>query len=260
MPSRAYLHVAGLLALCVAAPLGCSVDPVESVDGSGHGGSAVSGHGGSGGQAGTTGAAGGSGTSGAAGQAGTSGGAGTGGVTGAAGHGGTTGVAGGGGASGAAGQAGTSGAAGHGGTSGAAGQAGTSGAAGGAGSTGGAGQAGTAGRGGTTGAAGTGGATGGGGAGGGKTCTQLETDYTAALTAAKMCNATAGNQCQILVSISLACPTCKAHVNDDAQLTALKASYDQAGCSAMPHICPAIACVNPGSGACVPINSGDFCM
>jgi hypothetical protein len=28
----------------------------------------------------------------------------------------------------------------------------------------------------------------------------------------------------------------------------------------MPHACPAIACVNPGTGACVAINSGDVCM
>jgi hypothetical protein len=259
MPYRAYLSyffgVVCLVGFCAAAPLvGCSVNPVETVDASGAGG-----HGGTG-QAGTTGAAGHAGTTGAAGQAGTTGAAGVGGTTGAAGSGGTAGVAGQGGSAGVAGAGGSTGAAGRGGSTGAAGAAGTTGGAGQAGTGGSGGRGGTTGTGGTTGSAGTGGATGSGGTGGGKTCTQLESDYTAALATAKMCHATMTNQCQILVSISLACPTCKAHVNDDTQLAAIQASYDQAGCSAMNHICPAIACINPGSGACVPINSGDFCM
>jgi hypothetical protein len=258
MPTRARfrlaLRLACLVGFCAAGPVACSVNPVETVDGSGRGGSASAGHAGTAGQAGTTGAAGSTGgTTGAGAQAGTTGAAGS--------AGGTAGSAA--GAAGAAGQAGTTGTAGQGGTTGVAGrggntgQAGTTGAAGGGGMTGAGGQAGvvgTAGRGGATGAAGSG------GAGGGKTCTQLENDYSAAFLTARSCSLTAKDQCQILVSTSLACPTCKTHVNDDTALAAIKASYDQAGCSAMTHVCPAIACVNPGSGTCVPINAGDVCM
>jgi hypothetical protein len=50
------------------------------------------------------------------------------------------------------------------------------------------------------------------------------------------------------------------HVNDTGEIASLQIMYQQAGCNSMPHVCPAIACVNPGTGACVPINSGDVCM
>jgi hypothetical protein len=84
--------------------------------------------------------------------------------------------------------------------------------------------------------------------------------YATALTKAKMCSANASNQCQFLVSTSLSCPGCMTHVNDTGEIASLQIMYQQAGCNSMPHVCPAIACVNPGTGACVPINSGDVCM
>jgi hypothetical protein len=50
------------------------------------------------------------------------------------------------------------------------------------------------------------------------------------------------------------------HVNDTSKLDEIKTKYQQAGCSAVPHVCPAIACVFPGNGICVAANSGDICQ
>ena len=47
MTHRAYAWISSLVLLTAAATTGCSVDPIETVDGSGRGGSAASGHGGS---------------------------------------------------------------------------------------------------------------------------------------------------------------------------------------------------------------------
>lgn len=118
------------------------------------------------------------------------------------------------------------------------------------------------GRGGSSGHAGTPGGAGAGGtgAGGAASCAQIESDYSSAFNRARVCNASASDPCQLVEPTSLACPTCKVHVNDNTELAPLQTRYDQAGCSAVPHVCPAIACVNPGTAACVPINSGDFCM
>jgi len=95
------------------------------------------------------------------------------------------------------------------------------------------------------------------GGAGGTACAQLESDYSAALTEAEKCDATQTNQCQSVVSISLSCPGCTTHVNDTSKLTEIETKYEQAGCNANPHPCPAIACVFPGTGACVATNSGD---
>jgi len=133
--------------------------------------------------------------------------------------------------------------------------------AGGAPDGGGAGGGGLAGAGGG-GATGTGGHAGSAGAGGagGAACAQLESDYSAALTEAKKCDTTNANQCQSVVSTSLSCPGCTTHVNDTSKLNEIETKYEQAACNANPHPCPAIACVFPGTGACVPANSGDVCQ
>src|SRR4029077_7174611 len=110
------------------------------------------------------------------------------------------------------------------------------------------------------GAAGGGGNTGTGGPGGvgGQSCTQIATLYTDAIVQARMCNASATTpQCTHLVLASLTC-TCQTWVNNTTTLDAIHTLYTQAGCTTAA--CP-IACVNPGSdGACVAVNSGDFCV
>jgi hypothetical protein len=190
--------------------LSCSVKPVENPDGAGPGG------GGGAGGAGTTGSGGQGG-----GTTGTGGGAGD--------H--STGGSGGGQAGTSGGQAGTSG--GQAGTSG--GQAGTSGGQAGAGG----GSAGHA-----------GGGHGGHPADAGQTCDELETDYGTALTAARQCSPGSAGQCQHLVPTSLSCPGCEEYVNDVTRLNTITAEWNDQDCGATPHPCPAIACVNPGSGAC----------
>jgi len=106
---------------------------------------------------------------------------------------------------------------------------------------------------------GAGGGSGGAGGAGGDTCTQLETQYSAALITARMCTLGATGQCQALVNTSLSCPGCKLHVNDTTALDAIAAQYQQLGCAAVPHACPAIACINPGTGACTAADSGNIC-
>jgi len=131
---------------------------------------------------------------------------------------------------------------------------------GGHGGTGGTGGA-TGGTGGATGGTGgaTGGSTGTGGQGGagGQSCTALATLYADAMNQARMCNAAATtDQCTHLVLASLTC-TCQTWVNDSTTLDAIHTLYTQAGCTT--STCP-VACVNPGThGACMAINSGDFC-
>ena len=176
------------------------------------------------------------------GGAGTTGSGGQGGATtGGGGHGGTT--TGTGGASGA-GQAGSGG--GQAGMSG--GQAGTSGGQ--AGTSG--GQAGTSG--GSAGHAG--GGQGGHPADAGQTCADFETDYGNALAAARQCSPGSPNQCQHLVPFSLSCPSCKEYVNDVTTLNTITAEWNDQDCGATPHPCPAIACVNPGSGTCTGNGNG----
>ena len=129
------------------------------------------------------------------------------------------------------------------------------------------GQGGTGGQTATGGTTGTGGsATGGhgaggsgsGGQGGGKSCDALESDYNTALTAAKKCTLGATGQCQQLVNGSLSCPGCKQYVNDTTTLSAIQTEWDDQNCSAVPHACPAIACVVPTTSVCTssPTSSG----
>ena len=91
---------------------------------------------------------------------------------------------------------------------------------------------------------------GGGGQGGGKSCGMIESDYGAALTAAKKCTPGAANQCQELVNSSLSCPGCKQYVNDTTGLDAIQTEWDDQNCGSMPHACPAIACLVPTASVC----------
>jgi hypothetical protein len=115
------------------------------------------------------------------------------------------------------------------------------------------------GAGGVTGGAG-GQAGGGAGGAGGQGCAQFEADYASAFIEARMCDLGATGQCQPLASTSLSCPGCMIHVNDTTVLDEIKAKYQQAGCSAVPHPCPAIACIVPGNGVCTVANSGNICQ
>jgi hypothetical protein len=106
--------------------------------------------------------------------------------------------------------------------------------------------------------AGAGGKGGQGGTGGNAaTCAQIATDYAAAYTRAVMCNSGQSGQCTHLVKSSLTC-NCQGWVNDTSELDPLQAMWTNAGCTS--QLCP-VACPSPGDlGACVPINSGDFCQ
>jgi hypothetical protein len=192
----------------------------------------------------------------------------TGGTGGALATGGKMGTAGTGGQIGTGGVSATGGQIGTGGASATGGQLGTGGAS----ATGGAGGCprcvGTGGVSATGGNMGTGGsATGGhgaggsgtggsGGQGGGKSCDALESEYNSAFTAAKKCTLGAANQCQQLVNSSLSCPGCKQYVNDTTTLSALQTEWDDQNCSAVPHLCPAIACVIPTAGVCTSSPTG----
>jgi len=151
------------------------------------------------------------------------------------------------------------------GSTGSAGRGGTTGTAGGGGQAG--GSAGNGGNGGATGGhggGGTGGAAGQGGrggtGGGAASCTQLSTDYGAAILRARKCSSILTVlQCTHLVLSSLTCG-CQTWVNDTTELDAIQAQWNAAGCTG-GIVCPAIACINPGTRAnCVAANSGDICQ
>ena len=220
-------------------------------DGSGSGGSGGTG----GGQSGGTGQTGKGGSGGNAGTHGGSGGqAGAGATSGSGGQGGDVIGSGGAGGSHASGGAG-----GH--ASGGGGGHASGGAAG--GGAGGGGHAGSAG--GSSGAGGkaaTGGHGGGGQGGqavdGGVTCAELVNEYSAALPAAEACTSGAANQCQQLVPLSLSiCTGCEHYVTDAKTLNAIRAQWTSQGCNLTTAltVCPAIACVNPGTaGACTGVD------
>lgn len=152
-----------------------------------------------------------------------------------------------GGTSGSGGSA-TGGTAGSGGSA-AGGASGSAGAAGGGGSAGSGGASGAGGKPGTGGLGGTGGT----GGTGSKTCAQLEADYAKALAKAKSCSGILPVvQCAESVQDELACP-CPTFVEATntaaiAELKALEKQWKDDGCNVI--VCPAIACVSPGSAAC----------
>jgi hypothetical protein len=214
-------------------------------DGSGSGGSGGTG----GGQSGGSGQTGNGGSGG--GNAGT--------------HGGSGGQAGAGATSGSGGQGGdiaaTGGAGGDHASGGAGGHA--SGGAGGHASGGGGGHA-TGGGGGHAGGGGSStGGHGGGGQGGqavdsGVSCSELVSEYSAALPAAEACTSGAANQCRQLVPLSLSiCTGCEHYVTNATTLNAIRAQWTNQGCNLTTAliVCPAIACINPGTaGDCVAVD------
>ncbi|MEA2699501.1 MAG: hypothetical protein QOI66_3772 [Myxococcales bacterium] len=147
---------------------------------------------------------------------------------------------------------------------------GTGGASGSGGAVGSGGSSGSGGVQGSGGAGGSGGSNGSGGSmdaaadhpadTGGKTCQEIIAEYDAAFTEAKMCNPLALSpvaQCQATASASLPCGNCVTHVQSTKMLDEIRARWTAAGCKA--GICPAIACINPGMGACTAKGNGGVC-
>jgi hypothetical protein len=130
------------------------------------------------------------------------------------------------------------------------GTGGQNGSGGRAGSTGGV----TGATGGTSG--GTGGAAGGNhgsGGGGGESCSQLQNEYAAALPQARSCSPNSGGtQCAQQAPSTLGC-SCQTSVNDKNQLDQIQTRWTVAGCQT---VCPAIACIAPRSGICLPADAG----
>ncbi len=52
----------------------------------------------------------------------------------------------------------------------------------------------------------------------------------------------------------LACPGCTTHVEATAKLDSIRTKWSNAGCKS--GLCPAIACVAPGSGVCTATDAG----
>ena len=89
----------------------------------------------------------------------------------------------------------------------------------------------------------------------GEICKTLTVEYEAALAEARRCNPGANAlQCQATAPYSLPCPSCSTHVQDASKLTAIRARWNASGCKG--GICPAIACVLPGMGVCIPTDGG----
>jgi hypothetical protein len=91
-------------------------------------------------------------------------------------------------------------------------------------------------------------------------CADLENQYAAALPAAESCAIGASEQCQQLVSKTLALSPCHVgcemiYVNDASMLNAIESTWDQAGCN-LNVACPAIACAGPTNGVCVSADGG----
>jgi len=108
------------------------------------------------------------------------------------------------------------------------------------------------------GSTGSGGASGTGGSSGpdsGDLCTSLMATYADAYQRAVACNPALNSlQCTQLASPSLPCPSCVLKVHDKTELDQIRAQYDGAHCPPIP--CPAIACINPGTADCVPVDGG----
>jgi hypothetical protein len=90
-------------------------------------------------------------------------------------------------------------------------------------------------------------------ASGGVSCDALATQYADALPAAQSCVLNASGECQQLVSSSLSPRflNCMTYVNDPTALSAIKASWEQAGCNNVDVFCPAIECLQPTNNMCV---------
>ena len=110
-------------------------------------------------------------------------------------------------------------------------------------------------QGGSSGQSGSGGA-GGTGADAGATCQSLIEDYAAAFQAARSCSPFLTIvQCTQLASPALLCPRCPVHVNDTTRLDAIRAAF-QARTDCLIPPCPAILCIDPGTGGACVANDG----
>jgi hypothetical protein len=96
------------------------------------------------------------------------------------------------------------------------------------------------------------------GCAGGKSCSELQDDYTQALPSALLCDPAAANQCQQQAMSPGSC-SCGTTVQDPTQLNAIVAQLRQQGCiPAQQLACPCAApqqltCVSNGgsSGSCI---------
>jgi hypothetical protein len=88
-----------------------------------------------------------------------------------------------------------------------------------------------------------------GGAGGNSAvCAQVDTQYQAAMTSARMCSLASGHApCQVDVLAMLGCP-CHTYVDEGTTLNTLAAQWNSNGCT---RVCVAAACVLPQAGNCV---------
>ncbi|HEY4394095.1 MAG TPA: hypothetical protein VGP64_08535 [Polyangia bacterium] len=96
---------------------------------------------------------------------------------------------------------------------------------------------------------GTGGANGTGGQGGSAGCAKIQSDYQAALTAARACSPAATNQCQKKVSNALGCNGCPTFVNDDSNLGQFSNEWSQGNCD-QTQACTNLACASPKLAIC----------
>jgi hypothetical protein len=86
----------------------------------------------------------------------------------------------------------------------------------------------------------------------GRTCTELESDYQQALSAASSCTPGAANQCQQPVSVSF-CAGCNLYVNDAASVNAVRAQIFSQGCVRCEGL---ELCLQSGPWACVATDGG----
>jgi hypothetical protein len=83
------------------------------------------------------------------------------------------------------------------------------------------------------------------------TCLSLEQDYQVAVKADQKCFNGVAGQCAKQVPGGLQCG-CPVWVNSTVATDAIRKRFNDAGCNRCIHPCPAIACVNPGTGVCSP--------
>jgi hypothetical protein len=86
----------------------------------------------------------------------------------------------------------------------------------------------------------------------GKTCAQLEDDYSQALGAAFACTPGAPNQCQQAVPVSF-CAGCDLYVNDASSVNAIRAQLTNQGCI---HCEGLELCIQTGPWGCVATDGG----
>jgi hypothetical protein len=81
-------------------------------------------------------------------------------------------------------------------------------------------------------------------------------DYAIALRQEQACNPDAPNQCLKMTPSSLVCG-CPVWVTTTVATDAIRQRFLDAGCGRCPNFqaCPAIACVNPGTGVCVRVSA-----